>query len=406
MEGCRMRILMVNMLYKPTLLGGAERSVTLLSEALVRAGQEVTVVTLHEGSQEQVEEIDGVKVYRLPLENCYWPYEKGAVRSTAEKLQWHLRDLWNRKAAARFGQILDADKPDVVHTNVISGFSVSIWPEVKKRGIGLVHSLRNYYMVCDKVTLYRQGKVCAKRCLSCRTLTAPRYHAAQYVDTVIGITRFVLDEHQRHGCFAQSNTVVIHNIAEMPEANRSGAEQERSGRMVFGFIGAIMPEKGIEVLLEACQKLRGEEWSLRIGGEGAEAYQKALQERFPDRRIEWLGRVKASEFYASIDVAVIPSVWLEPLGRIVFETFAAGKSAICAESGGIPEIAAYGRQVATYPAASSTKLAALMDAAMGDAAAWRVGGIRDEAEFAEAFSAEAVAQKHLAVYRAAAGGKA
>ena len=41
-----MKVLIVNVLYPPHKIGGAEKSVSLLAEALVRAGDEVVVATL------------------------------------------------------------------------------------------------------------------------------------------------------------------------------------------------------------------------------------------------------------------------------------------------------------------------------------------------------------------------
>ena len=53
-----MRILIINTLYPPLTVGGAERSVCLLAEALARSGDCVSVVTLHPGSEEIVEKIN------------------------------------------------------------------------------------------------------------------------------------------------------------------------------------------------------------------------------------------------------------------------------------------------------------------------------------------------------------
>jgi len=52
---------------------GAEKAACELAEALVRRDHAVVVVSLHPESNEVVEDRNGVRVYRLPLDNFYWP---------------------------------------------------------------------------------------------------------------------------------------------------------------------------------------------------------------------------------------------------------------------------------------------------------------------------------------------
>jgi len=124
----------------------------------------------------------------------------------------------------------------------------------------------------------------------------------------------------------------------------------------------------------------------------------ALKEKFTDPRIEWLGFTDAREFYAIDRRHDHFLVWPEPLSRTVIETFAAGNSAMCARSGGIPEIASLGKVVETYPAKDPRALAALMDRAMLDTDLWRSGGFRN-ANALNLFSDTSIATRYRAVYR-------
>jgi hypothetical protein len=90
-------------------------------------------------------------------------------------------------------------------------------------------------------------------------------------------------------------------------------------------------------------------------------------------------------------------VWPEPLSRAVIETFASGKSAICAQSGGIPEVADMGRVVATYPAKDSQLLAEIMDQAMLNVDTWRTGGFRS-ASAGSLFDDRSISSSYRAVY--------
>jgi glycosyltransferase involved in cell wall biosynthesis len=370
-----MRVLIINTLYPPILVGGAERSVSLLAEALARHGDQVSVVTLHPGPRETVETVNGIRIYRLPMDNRYWPFGRDRKPGAAARFAWHLGDAWNRQAARRVGRILDQEKPQVVHTNVIGGFSVAVWREVKKRNIRLVHTLRDYYLLCSRSALFRDGSTCMRRCTGCKVMTANRRSASQLVDAVVSISEYVLNCHTQRGYFSAAPSSVIYNIGGTDTAR--SPRNEQADTLVFGYIGRLEDEKGIRVVLEATRYLSGANWRLRIAGVGLERYVDTLKRRFSDPRIEWLGFTTAQQFYASIDVTIVSSVWPEPLSRTVIETFASGKSAICAQSGGIPEIAILGKVVATYPAKDARALAGLMDNALVDTDLWRSGGFRD-----------------------------
>ncbi len=391
-----MRILMINTLYPPIAVGGAERSVCLLAEALARSGDQIAVVSLHPESRETVESRNNVRVYRLPMDNCYWPFGGSEKPGKAARLWWHMGEAWNIRAAERVGRILDLEKPDVVHSNNLCGFSVAVWREVKKRKIRLVHTLRDYYLLCSRSALFREGSVCIRRCTDCKALTANRRPASQLVDAVVSISDYVLKCHTESKYFSGAPSAVIYNIGG---ANTIPTPMNRrEDTLFFGCIGRLEDEKGIRVVLEATQRLSAPNWRLRIAGVGRDGYVDALKEKFTDPRIEWLGFVSSQQFYASIDVTIVSSVWPEPLSRTVIETFASGKSAICAQSGGIPEIANMGRVVATYPAKDSQHLAEIMDQAMLNVDLWRSGGFRN-ASAGSLFDDRSISASYRAVYQ-------
>ena len=391
-----MRILMINTLYPPIAVGGAERSVCLLAEALARSGDQVAVVSLHPESRETVESQNDVRVYRLPMDDRYWPFHGDEKPGKVAKLWWHMGEAWNIRAAERVGRILDLERPDVVHSNNLCGFSVAVWREAKKRKIRLVHTLRDYYLLCSRSALFREGSVCDRRCTDCKVLTANRRPASQLVDAVVSISEYVLKSHTQSKYFFGAPSAVIYNIGgtntiPVPKSHREDI-------LVFGCIGRLEDEKGIRVVLEATQRLSVPNWRLRIAGVGLDGYVDALKQRFTDPRIEWLGFASPQQFYASIDVTIVSSVWPEPLSRAVIETFASGKSAICAQSGGIPEIANMGRVVATYPAKDSQLLAEIMDQAMLNVEMWRSGGFRN-ANAGSLFEDRSISSSYRAVYQ-------
>jgi glycosyltransferase involved in cell wall biosynthesis len=202
----------------------------------------------------------------------------------------------------------------------------------------------------------------------------------------------------RRGYFKSTPSSVIYNVAGGDIKHDTPARSDDSDILVFGFIGGITPEKGVEVVLKATAKLVNCNWRLKIAGAGSAPYVEHLQRSHPDPRIQWLGFVSANEFYHTTDVTVVSSVWAEPLPRTLIETFASGNSAICARSGGIPEIASLGKVVETYPAKDAEALARIMDYALVNVELWKRGGFKDSSAL-DVFSEASITSQYREVYR-------
>jgi glycosyltransferase involved in cell wall biosynthesis len=63
-----------------------------------------------------------------------------------------------------------------------------------------------------------------------------------------------------------------------------------------------------------------------------------LRALYPLKEVEYLGYVAQADFFPTLDVLVVPSVWNEPLGVVVFEAMGYGVPVIGSRVGGIPEI--------------------------------------------------------------------
>ncbi|MEO7787193.1 MAG: glycosyltransferase family 4 protein [Sphingomicrobium sp.] len=389
-----MRLLLVNALYPPRLVGGAERSVALLAEALARDGVEVHVATLTEGRCGSSAVERGVTVHRLPIDLPYWPWSGSSHRPLA-RLGWHAANRWNEAAAKRLGALVERIAPDVVHGHVLTGIGAAMWPEVKRRGVPLAQTLRDYALICPRAALFRRGRPCASRCLDCRALTGPTRGASRLVDAVAGNSDFTLEVHRRAGRFDGVAGRRLFNVVPGPAEQRGGGG---SRALRFGVIGRVVPEKGIEVVLAALPLIGREAWRLRIGGRGSGPYVQRCKAR-ADERVEWLGETAAGDFYRSIDVLIVPSLWPEPLPRTLVEAAAHGCSVIAARSGGIAEVIDVAHQGVLYRADDPDALAAAMRDAIDRADDWRARAARSAA--LEPFSEAAVVAAHHDFYEVA-----
>jgi glycosyltransferase involved in cell wall biosynthesis len=68
-----------------------------------------------------------------------------------------------------------------------------------------------------------------------------------------------------------------------------------------------------------------------------------LRNRASGLNVDFPGKVAPAAFYESVDVTVVPSLWHEPLARVIFESFAHGVPVIASARGGSPELVLPGR---------------------------------------------------------------
>lgn len=384
-----MRVLIVNTLYPPAQVGGAERSVAQLAQGLVRAGTDVSVLTLQSGREAVEAVVGGVPVHRLPLNNVYWPYD-GARRSAVRRAVWHGLEAANPWMDGAVDRVVERVRPDLVHLHLTTGFSLSVYRAAARRDLPLVQTLRDWSMMCARASMFRRGRRCERRCGSCVVLTAAK--RAQAVDYVIGLSQPVLEAHRAAGYFRDAAASVIGNAAAQAvvSARPSLADDPV---VTFGFMGRVEPEKGIEVLLRAATGLEGD-WRLRIAGRGEAAYVERLRRAYADPRIVWLGQVEAADFWPTVDVLVAPSVWAEPFGRVVVEAVQQGRGVIASRIGGLPEATSGAGAAILVEPGDEGALARAIGEVLAGPERWRFAG-----GGAPMWTEASIVEAHRAIYR-------
>lgn len=333
-----LKILLLNTLYHPNIIGGAERSTKFLAESLVGKGHDVSVVTLSPG-KEWTQVVNGVRVQYVEVRNLYWPFQEASPHA-ASKALWHAVDTYNPWMARVLGRILDLERPDVVNTHNIAGFSVAVWHAIKARGLPLVHTMRDQYLLCPRSTMFTNGSACKSQCGTCRLYAFPRMKMTRVVDAVTGISQFIIKKHLRYGCFDNATQHVIYNGYERPagvmRSNEAGAHP---GPLRFGYLGRLHPSKGVDRLIDAFGRLETADAELWIAGAGRQRDEATLKSLIGERRnVRWMGFVKPESLLSELDVLLVPSIWDEAFGRVVVEAFAFGVPVIGSSRGGIPEL--------------------------------------------------------------------
>lgn len=335
-----MKILLINSLYTATVVGGAELFVRALAESLAEAGHEAVVASTTP-KDAHTERVGGVKIRYVRLKNLHWPFAEEDGHPALKPLA-HAIDTYNPLMAREAARIMDAERPDIVHTHNLSGFSVAAWRRAKQRGLPLIHTLHDHYLLCPRGTMFRGGVNCERRCAECFPYALPRGHASRQVDAVVGVSRFILERHLHFGHFGGAaekrvipNSYEVRPLALPPNAWPSPIR--------LGYLGHLSYRKGVELLIESAARLPENTWRLKVAGRGLAAYERDLRSRYTAPNIEFVGRAEPESFFPEVDVLVAPSLLCESFGRTVIEAYAHGVPVIGSDRGGIAELVEDGR---------------------------------------------------------------
>lgn len=387
------RILHLSSLYPPHIVGGAERSVSMLAEAQAAEGWDVAAACLTP-SEAVEEERHGVTVFRMPHGNDFW-LEDWAAHSQRQREWAKFKQQANFAIERRFGEVLDRFRPNVVHTHSMVDISTRVWHAARARGIPIVHTLRDFDLLCAASSMYRETGPCAGRHLKCRVLTFAKQFDQRLVASVTAVGEEVLSRHLRYGFFGHvpaDRRRVIWNTAAVEGVEADYTKPALTGPITFGYLGRISPEKGVDTLLKAARLLPPNGWRLLIAGAalGDPAPYHALAEGLP---VEFIGFQRPKALFDQIDCLVAPSLWAEPLGRTVLEAYQAQVPVIGARSGGIAEIIADDAWL--VPPGDEAALAARMCALLE---AGRPGPPEGRARVVARTTPEAVARAFAQVY--------
>lgn len=331
-----MKILFVNTLYAPFRVGGAEVSVQTMAEGFAAAGKKVYVLTL--GYEESVRKMNGVIIITIKTKNLYH-IEKSAGQNFIRKMIWHLLDSANIFYRQKLRLILDRIKPDVVNTNNIQGFSPYLWKVVKSKNIKLVHTLRDYYLLCHATTMYTKCRDCQQLCTACNLTYKIKKRYFGLPDGFVGISKFILEQHAAFKIGEGIPAKVIANGIS-PASGPLPRIKNPSHEVVLGFIGKVNIQKGVDFLFSELAKIDvNVPFRLVVAGKASPDFQAMLTEKYQGKfQFTFIGKTDPGSFYQSIDLVIVPSAWNEPFGRVPIEAVSNYTPVCLAYKAGLKEL--------------------------------------------------------------------
>lgn len=192
---------------------------------------------------------------------------------------------------------------------------------------------------------------------------------------------------------------------DLSQLERMSLQRDAGRGFSIGYVGRLVPGKGVDLLLEALRHLSGT-WRLHLVGDGPEAERLKAQARHLglSHRITfegWLPSLRMPAFYRNLDVLVLPSRsqpnWIEQFGRVLIEAMACAVPVVGSDSGEIPSV--IGDAGLVFPENDAEALAACLTRLMQDTSLWADLSRRGRSRVLGHYTQERIAAQTVAVYR-------
>lgn len=242
--------------------------------------------------------------------------------------------------------------------NIFPAISPSAYSTAFKLGVPVVHYLHNYKFACPTGFMFAQGReyreglrgnflpaICDAVWHKSRLKTAVMAAAilrARQMGVFKKVTQWVAISHAQKAISVEmgipaENISVIHHFLETPAEKPQALEPD--GYALF--IGRLSPEKGINQLIEAWRQL-GKNRKLVIAGDGPEYANAVLKiKQLGLSNIELRGFVEKNQqadLWKKAAFSIVPSVWQEPFGMVVLESWLHGRPVVAHRIGALPEL--------------------------------------------------------------------
>jgi len=177
----------------------------------------------------------------------------------------------------------------------------------------------------------------------------------------------------------------------------------------IGFVGRLVPERGLDLLFRACVQL-SDTWSVHVAGTGpAQEELEGLAERLGiAARVTWhgaLSRPALAALWPELDCAAFPSRttprWIETRGRTVLDAMANGLAVAVSASGALPEIV--GRAGKVVPEEGVDQLTEVLRGFAQEPDGRRELGAEARRRVLAEYTDESIAQRTLAFWRVVTG---
>jgi glycosyltransferase involved in cell wall biosynthesis len=275
-----------------------------------------------------------------------------------------------------FGKLLEKERPDIAHVGHLNHLSTGLITELKKAKIPIVFTLHDFWLMCPRgqflqrnydgchtyeLCTGQEDKKCATSCyrmffsgeadfyeqdlnywtnwMSRRMKTTNRI--ISMVDLFIAPSKYLMNRFTTDFKLPE-NKITYLDYGFPTHYLQPMIKNKKTNVFTFGYIGTHIPAKGINLLIEAFQGIKGPA-KLKIWGWKDTQSQKALLAMTEPsaNSIEFCGGYinenLAEVVFSQVDAIVVPSIWGENSPLVIHEAQACHIPVITANYGGMAE---------------------------------------------------------------------
>jgi len=190
-------------------------------------------------------------------------------------------------------------------------------------------------------------------------------HALAYASAGIAGNRAAFEILRRRGF--NKRLEIIPQFGVDPAIYHPMCSSQRNSEPIVAYYGRVVPEKGIDTLIQAIALLPEPVRAIVVGaGDYQTELERLAGELDVRQRIEFRAPIPAEripEFLATVSAVIVPSRtranWKEQFGRVIVESMSCGVPVIGSDSGEIPNV--IGEAGIIFPEGDSAALAQAID---------------------------------------------
>jgi glycosyltransferase involved in cell wall biosynthesis len=381
-----MKICLVNALFYP-FSGGIEKHMYELSRELSRQGVDVTVVTARIEGTAAYEELEGVKVHRVPCMSINIPGLYPPPLVISPFFFTYLRRLDEENGF------------DIIHlqNRFFADFdTAALYARLKKKPFMMtIHNARPLG-ISPSITVLG----------SAYDWLVGRWPFA-LADRIIAVSEWVRHDIAKYR-IDERKIIAVHNGIDVGSFRPTDAADVRRQYGIGGpmllFVGRMITQKGVPYLIDAMPKVleRHPDTKLLLVGRGnaLESLKKKTMAMGLEKSVLFSGYMTEDmlkEAYGTCDIFVLPSVW-EVLPIAILEAMSSSKPVVCTDAGGNAEMVSDGLNGYVVPMRDPNALADRINALLDDPGKMKSMGMAGRRRAEEEFDWKLIALSTKQVY--------
>ena len=282
--------------------------------------------------------------------------------------------LFDRRARADFGRFLDQTGPQLLHVHHLAGHGFDLIDEARRRRLPFVLQLQDWWLLCARANLLdRDRRLCPGpspgRCAGCLPLT--RVTPSEGVNRLLSRALYGVRGARARGALASAGALVagsgailgsfrslgwlpsgvpVHLIpygVDRPPRTARPAPRTPVLPLRLGFVGSLLPHKGLHVATAALAGLPAAAVELEVWGDAAHDpdYVNSALAAARGAAVILRGRFAEEErdaIYSALDLLLVPSLGLESYSLAAHEALACGLPVLASRRGALADLFAGG----------------------------------------------------------------